>query len=106
MGLVSIDTATGRPMQADSYAALGSRKKVLAILLACKAAHLLTVRDGESIANKQIVELSGLPPGTVAPSLKDLRKAHLVAQEPDKSYYVPNGQIKRAIAYVGNGGAV
>ena len=92
---VGIDATSGRVVLLPGYAAMNARQKVLAILLAAKAAHLLGLRDGESIATLDIVATSGLPRGTVAPKLKELREAHLVGQSPDRAYYVPNAVLQR-----------
>jgi len=92
---VGIDASSGRIVLLPGYAAMKARQKVLAVLLAAKAAHLLGLRDGEPIAMQDIVATSGLPRGTVAPKLKELRETHLVGQASDRSYYVPNAVLQR-----------
>ena len=77
---VAIDSKSGRLVPAEEYPSLGSRRKVLAMVLARKAAHLLRVVDSHGLSNKEIVEVTGLPRGTAAPSLKDLREGRYVAQ--------------------------
>jgi len=96
-GRVGIDSKSGRAVLSPGFNGLDSRAKVMAVLLARKAAHLLDLADVETMAYKEVVEASGLPPGTVAPSLKDLREGHLVAQNDAKAYYVPNAQINAAV---------
>jgi hypothetical protein len=92
---VGIDATSGRAVLLPGYAAMNARQKVLAVLLAAKAAHLLGLRDGEPIATLEIVATSGLPRGTVAPKLKELRETHLVGQSRDRAYYVPNAVLQR-----------
>lgn len=76
---------------------MNARPKVLAVLLAAKAAHLLGVRDSELMPTQEVVATSGLPRGTVAPKLKELRESLLVAQSADRAYYVPNALLQRVV---------
>src|SRR6266545_6789894 len=87
-GLISIDVKSGRPVPSGDYNRLRSRKKVLAVLLARKAAHLLAIVDSETLANRDVVQQSGLPLGTAAPALKELREGRYVAQDETKAYFV------------------
>jgi hypothetical protein len=96
-GRVGIDSKSGRVVLSPGFNALDARRKVLTVLLARKAAHLLDLTDSETIGHREIVEASGLPSGTVAPTLKALREARLVAQDDAKAYYVPNAQINAAV---------
>ncbi len=94
---VGIDSKSGRIVPLPGYAALNARQKVLVILLAAKAASLLGVRDTEVMPAQDVIATSGLPRGTVAPKLKELRDGGLVGQDTDRAYYVPNGLLQRAI---------
>lgn len=96
-GRVGIDSKSGRVVLSPGFNALDARRKVVTILLARKAAHLLDLTDRETIGHREIVEASGLPSGTVAPSLKGLREARLVTQDDTKAYYVPSSQISAAV---------
>jgi len=98
---VGIDTKTGRIVPLPGYWNLNSRQKVLSVVLAAKAVHLLQLRENEAIPTHEVVTSSGLPRGTVAPSLKDLRERGLVSQTQDRSYYVPNARLKAAIEALG-----
>lgn len=102
-GRIGIDSKSGRLVLSPGFNSLDSRRKVLAVLLARKAAHLLKLADQETIGHRHIVEVSGLPSGTVAPALKSLREARLVAQDDAKAYYVPASQINAAVAVVASG---
>ena len=102
-GRVAIDGKTGRTVLAPGYATLDSARKVLTILVARKAAHLLDLIESEATSNTEIVRLSGLPPGTAAPNLKRFRELHLVGQDDKKAYYVPNAQLREVIDYIVKG---
>jgi hypothetical protein len=99
-GRIGIDSSSGRPVLSPRYNELDARRKVLSVLLARKAAHLLNLADNEPLTNKEVVELSGLPPGTAAPSLKSLKELRLVSQDGTKAYYVPNTQLNSAIEFI------
>jgi len=94
---IGIDGTSGRLVLLPGYSGLNTRQKVLCILLAAKAAHLLEVRDGDMMTTKEIVATSGLPHGTVAPRLKELRENHLVDQATDKAYFIPNAFLQRVV---------
>lgn len=102
---VAIDRASSRLVIQDGFSSLSAKRKVLALVLAQKAACLLQVSDTETLSYKEIVAQSGIPQGTAAPALKGLKEAHLVSQDATKAYYVPNACILRAIRLFDNGGA-
>jgi hypothetical protein len=101
---IAIDPGSGRLVLLPGYQALDARRKVLAILLARKAAVLLEVVDTEAVANKAIAELSGLAPGTAAPSVRSLKELRLVDQDADRAYFIPNARLLDAIRFVTVGG--
>ena len=103
-GKIALDGETGRPVLSPGYAALDGNRKVLLILLARKAASLLDLAETEVFANKEVVEHSGLPPGTVGPTLRRFKELHLVDQDDNKKYYIPNSQLNQAIAQIVKGG--
>ena len=92
---VGIDRSSGRIVLLPGYSPLNARSKVLLVLLAAKAAHLLGLRESELLRTQEVVMVSGLPPGTVAPKLKELREDRVVAQGADRAYYVPNALLQR-----------
>jgi hypothetical protein len=94
---VGIDGSSGRIVLLPGYGAMNARQKVLTVLLAAKAAHLLGLRDTELISVLETVATSGLPRGTVAPKLKELRESRLVGQGTDRAYYVPNALLQRVV---------
>jgi hypothetical protein len=104
-GRVSIDSKSGRIVLGPGYQALDARKKVLTILLAQKAALLLKISEGEALTNAEVTHLTGLAPGTSAPSLKSLRELRLVTQTGTKAYYIPNPQLNTAIDFITRGGS-
>jgi len=99
-GRISIDSQSGRPVLLAGYNRLDAKRKILVVLLSRKAAHLLTVVDKETLTNNEVVRESGLPPGTVASGLKNLRERRLVGQDEDRSYLVPNAQLGNVITFI------
>ena len=99
-GRVSIDAGSGRLVLMPGYAPLDARRKILLVLLSRKAACLLGVADSEALTNGQLIEQTGVAPGTVAPGLKSLRELRLVGQEANRAYYVPNAQLAAAIRFL------
>jgi len=102
-GRIGIDSRSGRLVLSPTYNDLDARRKVLSILLARKAALLLKLAESEAVANKEVAELTGLPSGTSAPSLKSLRELRLVSQDASKAYYIPNAQLRNAIEFINTG---
>jgi len=103
---VAIDPNSGRLLLLRGYQGLDSRRKVLAILLARKAAMLLEVSDTEVLTNKEITSASGLAPGTAAPAVRRLKELRLVDQDDDKAYFIPNPRLLDAIGFIAAGGAL
>ncbi len=99
-GKVAIDGKSGGLVLQPSYGKLDARRKVLAVLLARKAARLLGVLEEEAFTNKEVAEATGLAPGTAAPSLKSLRELRLVGQDKNKAYLIPNPQLLPAVAFL------
>ena len=92
-GRVAIDSQSGRLVLLPGYTTLDARRKILAVLLAGKAAILLNLGDGKALTNKEVTDLTGLPPGTAAPGLKSLKELRLIDQDAGKAYFVPNARI-------------
>jgi len=99
-GRIAIDSDSGRLVLSPSYNDLEARRKVLSVLLARKAAHLLKLAENEALTNKEVGEQTGLPPGTAAPSLKSLKELRLVSQDATKAYYISNAQLSNAIGFI------
>lgn len=100
IGKVEIDAESGRLVLSPGYGSLDAARKVLCVLLARKAALLLKLSEDEAVTNAEMMQLSGLVPGTVAPMLKRLRELRLVAQDSQKAYLVPNVQLRHALAFM------
>ena len=94
---IAVDSVSGRLHLGNEFDALKSKDKLLLILLGQKVARLLEVSDRETLSFGEIVEISGLPRGTAAPTLKDLKARRLVDQAVGKAYFVPDAQVTRAI---------
>jgi hypothetical protein len=79
----------------DAAARLTTADRLLAVLLATQAAHLLGVRSQAGATPTGLVALSGLPAGTVRPKLSELAKRRLVVKE-GPNYVVPLPVIRIA----------
>jgi hypothetical protein len=96
-GIVALEAGTGNVFLQPSYSKLDAKRKLIAILLARKAAFLLELIDTEGINATQVIAESGLPSGTVHPTLKGLREGRLALQDASRAYYIPNPQVTNAI---------
>ena len=103
-GRVGIDSKTGRLQLLPGYNQLDARRKVLAVLLARKAAFLLEITDDDALTNKEVTEITGLAAGTAAPSLKSLRELRLVSQGDGKAYFIPNAHLLDVIRFIAGEG--
>jgi len=102
-GRVGIDSGSGRLVLLSGFNELDARRKLLALLLAQKAALLLEVAETETLTNGAATKASGLASGTVAPSLRSLKELRLVEQDAARAYYVADVQVGSAISFI-NGG--
>lgn len=102
-GRVAIDSESGRLVLTSGFTRLDARRKILAVLLARKAGVLLGASAEEALSNKEVAEVTGLPPGTAAPGLKSLRELRLVGQDTNKSYFIPNAHLADAIHFLAGG---
>lgn len=102
-GRIAIDSDTGRLVLTAGFSALDARRKILAVLLARKAAVLLGASGEEGLSNKEVTEVTGLASGTAAPGLKSLRELRLVGQDTSKSYLIPNAHLADAIEFITGG---
>jgi hypothetical protein len=99
-GKVAIDAKTAKVVHLSGYNALDARRKILTILLARKAAHLLGIVASEGLQAKNVTIDTGLPGGTAAPSLKSLRELRFVGQDDAKAYLVPSPHLAAAIEFL------
>lgn len=70
------------------FGQLSAVQKVACLLLACQAAHLLGLRDSAGATPSELVDLSGMAPGTIRPKLSALARQRLVVKQ-GKEYLVP-----------------
>jgi IclR helix-turn-helix domain len=96
-GVVGIDTQTGRLVPRPAFGRLSAAKRILAILLGSKAAVLLNRAEEEELQAREIIAATGLPRGTVHPTLKGLREKRLVSQTEGGAYYVAAAQMAEAL---------
>jgi hypothetical protein len=95
-GVIVIDKS-GSVLPAPGYQLLGAQQKVLAYLLGRKVAVLLEMADQEAIGPKDLAASSGLPEGTVYPTVRKLHGERLVSQDVDSRYYLSPHQVGTAI---------
>lgn len=99
-GILGVDTETGRVVLKPGFNELDTRRKVLAFLLGMKAASLLGKTENEAVTNKDVIQQTGMPSGTVNPKLKELRDRRLVSQSTTGLHYVAPHQVTAAIEHL------
>lgn len=92
-------TKTGGLVLTEAAASLNASDRVLVVLLALWAAHLLGVRPKTGATPTELTALSGLPSGTVRPKLSALSKKRLIAKE-GADYVIPLSSVRLAAATV------
>jgi hypothetical protein len=97
LGLLGIDSNTGRVVLKPGFAGLGARKKVLAYLLGAKVAVLLAKAESEAVSPIDVSRQTGLPRGTVNPKLSELYEQRLVSKTDVGAYYIAPHQIHVAV---------
>jgi hypothetical protein len=88
-------TGDGRLLLEPAFDELSADRKVVCVLLAFQALAILELRDDASATPAEIVELSGMPAGTVRPKLSALLKQRRVAKTAD-GYTLPLHAARRA----------
>lgn len=91
-------TASGGLLLEPGFKELHAEHQVLCVLLALQALRMLGYRDTDQASPAQIVELSGMAPGTVRPKLSGLLKARHVTKSAGGSYSLPLHEARRAIS--------
>jgi hypothetical protein len=76
---------------------LRAQDKVLCVVLGLKGLEALGYRDTASASPAEIVEYSGMAPGTVRPKLSELTKARQIHTKGGE-YSLPSHSVPRAIA--------
>jgi hypothetical protein len=100
-GLVRF-TANGELILDDSFGTLTTTQKVTCLLLACRAAQLLGLRQTYGATPAQLADMSGMPPGSVRPKLSELAKLRLVTKE-GSTYFIPIHAGRKAARIVAGG---
>lgn len=104
---IRLDPQSGAVIPLEAWHTLRPRQSILLFLLGRKAATLKNIIEGEGAAPKVIAEATGVPKGTVNPTLRDLVKERLLAQDTEGKYYVPPyavGKVKDVITGGKNAG--
>jgi hypothetical protein len=99
---VGVDGKSGRLVVKPGFDALSTRGKVLAYLLGVKVAVLLGKRAEEQVSPKDVVDGTGMPAGSVRPTLSQLLDDRLVVRTGGE-YRVPAHQVGHAIAGITTG---
>jgi len=76
---------------------LDSATKVLCLLLAIKAQAMLDLRESDQASPAELIEISGMPGGTVRPKLSKLVEKRFLAKA-DREYRVPPAAVRKALA--------
>ncbi len=93
---IGIDTTSRNVVTKDAFTALSARQKIVALLLGAKARFLLG-SGSEALTPAEIASSSGVPPGTVRPTLRALARQHVISNN-HEGYSVAHHQIPGAIA--------
>lgn len=97
---VRIDRDTGEIIPLPGWNTLRPRQRILAFLLAGRAAVALDVMSVASFLPRQVISGTGVPAGTVKRELREMIADRLVSQESSRAYYIPGFALERAAAIV------
>jgi hypothetical protein len=97
-------TRQGGLMPLPAFEGLTAADKVLALLLSVKAMKMLGLRDGERVGPAELIELSGMPGGTVRPKLSSLVKKRLIIKDDHEYWITTLGSRKALEALVASNG--
>lgn len=102
---VRIERETLRIRPQAAWRALTVKGKIVAFLLARKAMRALGLVKSESCLPGEIIRETGLPAGSVHPSLKVLYESRpqIVDRDSESRYWIPNWGIDEAISVIGGG---
>lgn len=95
-------TGAGELVLQDEFQSLTAERQVLCLLLAVQAMKILELGDTDQITPAELVELSGMAPGTVRPKLSALAKKRRVSRH-GGSYSLPMHSARRVIDELGQG---
>jgi hypothetical protein len=89
-------TEQGRLWPLPPFEGLDSATKVLCALLAVKAMAMLGLRESDYVAPAELVEMTGMAPGTVRPKLSKLAQKRLIAKD-DHQYGISTHGARKAL---------
>jgi hypothetical protein len=96
-GRVGLDQSSSQPVVMPAFMELGTDGKILAFLLARKAAVLMDLATEEAVTPTTLANGTGMPGGTVRRALRELVDAHRISQASDRSYHLSSPQVGLAV---------
>jgi hypothetical protein len=96
-GRIAIDRATASAVPQPQFNDWDADQKILAYLLARKAAALLGVATDEAAMPQVVTAHTGLPAGTVRPKLRAFLESRRVSQTNAGAYFLAAPQVTHAI---------
>ena len=102
--LVRIDQETGEPVKMEYFDDLDSRRRIVALLLARRAAHSLDLISESEVGmtSGELSDHAGAAGSTIRRYASD--KLSFVENESDNSgYYIPRHKIKEAVDFLEEG---
>jgi hypothetical protein len=98
--VIAIDKA-GTVLPLGGFQKLSVTQKILAFLLGRKVAVLVGLADEEAIGPTDLAAGSGLPPGTIYPTVRRMSRDRLVSQDGASHYFLSPHQVGVAIERLG-----
>ena len=102
---VRVERETLRVRPQAAWRTLGAKGKVVAFLLTKKGMRSLGLISEEACLPAQIIDETGIPKGSVHPTLKTLYedRPQIVERDSQSRYHVPNWAVHDAVALLGKG---
>jgi hypothetical protein len=97
-------TKSGGVVQLGGFSGLTARQKILAYLLAYKAADILGLRTRQSEGSADLARSIGLAEGTVYPTVSQLRGDRAISQDSESKCFLAHHQVASAADEVSAGG--
>lgn len=95
---------SGEVVQLAGFSSLTARQKILAYLLAYKAAGILGLRSDQSVGSADMARAIGLAEGTVYPTVSQLRGDRAISQDSGSKCFIAHHQVTSATAEIAAGG--
>ena len=80
-----------------AFERLSSPQSVLCVLLAARALHALGKRLNSELRSKEIIELTGMPDGTVHSAVKQLKESRLIKKGEKGGWEIPNHALRKVV---------